>query len=220
MYGLIFDCDGVLADTEAAVCKATIDMFRDMYGVEMVEADFTPYIGTGPIRYTEAPAAAYGLAIDLDAAIAKREENFVAILDGGDDISFPGIHALIDSALAHEGWKLGIATSSSRSKSRKSLGAAGVPFKKFDAYKTGDDVVAKKPAPDIYLRAAEELGIAPEHCVGIEDSINGVEAVKAAGMVCVAVTNSFEASKLGRADLVVDSLESLSLSDLQAMIAS
>ena len=218
MYGLIFDCDGILADTEAAVCKATIDMFRDMYNTEFEEEDFTPYIGTGPIRYTEGPAAEKGITIDLDAAIVQREKNFVAIIESGEDISFPGTHDLIEDALESGNWKLSIATSSSRSKSRSSMTAARIPFERFHGYLTGDDVEAKKPAPDIYLRAAEAIGIAPEMCIGIEDSINGVKSVKAAGMTCVAVTNSFHAFELVEADLVVQSLEDVSLRQLEGML--
>lgn len=220
MRGLIFDCDGVLADTEAIVCRATIAMFREMYGVEMAPEEFTPYIGTGPIRYTEGPAENRGIEIDLDAAVARRQELFIEFINSGDSIGFPGANAIIESAIASPGWKLGIATSSSREKSRNSLGAAGVPIDEFDAYITGDDVPAKKPAPDIYLRAAEALEIDPAVCIGIEDSVNGVTSVKGAGMICIAVTNSFDAEDLAEADRIIDSLEELDLDQLNDMLSA
>ena len=50
-YGLIFDCDGTLADTEALICRATMNMFKEDYGVEMQPEDFNPLIGQGPVRY-------------------------------------------------------------------------------------------------------------------------------------------------------------------------
>ena len=66
-----------------------------------------------------------------------------------------------------------------------------------------------KPAPDIFLRAADLIGKKPEECVVIEDSLAGVEAGRAAGMQVIAITNSFAAEKLGRADHVVKNYEEI-----------
>jgi beta-phosphoglucomutase-like phosphatase (HAD superfamily) len=66
-----------------------------------------------------------------------------------------------------------------------------------------------KPAPDVFLEAAELISISPENCVVIEDAVHGVRAAKAAGMYCVAVTTTTSREKLHQADRVVDSLELL-----------
>jgi HAD superfamily hydrolase (TIGR01509 family) len=76
----------------------------------------------------------------------------------------------------------------------------------FETVVTGDDVSHSKPDPEIYLTAAQRLGVPPAACVAIEDAPAGVEAAKRAGMRCIAVTNSVAREQLRKADLIVDSL--------------
>jgi beta-phosphoglucomutase len=76
----------------------------------------------------------------------------------------------------------------------------------FEAVVTGDDVSHSKPDPEIYLIAAQRLGVPPAECLAIEDAPAGVEAAKRAGMRCLAVTNSVARDQLDMADLIVDSL--------------
>ena len=71
-FALIFDMDGVLADTEALIARASIEMYRELYGLELAPEDFRPYIGTGAVRYVEGPAEDAGITLrDLDEAIEK-----------------------------------------------------------------------------------------------------------------------------------------------------
>lgn len=81
-YGLIFDVDGVLADTEALIARATIAMYRELYGLELTPEDLLPYVGTGAVRYTQGPAEERGLEIELEMALRKRYENFISHGDG------------------------------------------------------------------------------------------------------------------------------------------
>ncbi len=217
-YGLIFDVDGVLADTETLVALATIDMFRELYDIQPGVEDFRPFIGTGPHRYVEGVAEQYGVSIDLEEAVAARQDNFVRRLAADEYIGFPGAAALIEAAAASPQWKLAIATSSARSKAETSLRAAQVPVECFDAFISGDMVVNRKPHPDIYLLAAEHLGLPPVRCAGVEDAVSGVEAVLAAGMVALAVTNSFPPSQLAKAHRVVSSLEEMTLVQIKDLI--
>jgi HAD superfamily hydrolase (TIGR01509 family) len=217
-YGLLFDVDGVLADTETLIARATIAMFEEMYGVRMKPEDFRPFIGTGQVRYVEGPAHKYGIEVDIERAVTRRQENFVRLLHSGNSISFPGVNRLVNEAAASAAWKLAIATSSSREKSEVSLRAARVPIEKFEAYITGDMVAQKKPHPEIYLKAASALGLAPRVCVAVEDALTGVAAAQAAGMKCLAVTNTFTAQDLHQADLIVDSLANLTLAQLETML--
>jgi beta-phosphoglucomutase-like phosphatase (HAD superfamily) len=87
-------------------------------------------------------------------------------------------------------------------------------------YINGDHVKNKKPDPELFLLAAERLGIAPSSCVVIEDTPNGIQAAKVAGTKCIAVTNSVSAKNLYEADLVCDSLEHIKLDMIQALIDS
>lgn len=217
-YGLIFDMDGVIADTEAIIAEATIKMFRDLYGAELEPEDFYPYIGTGAVRYVEGPAHDHGITIEIDEAVEVRHQNFVALIEQRDDISLPGVKDLIQAAAEDPHWKLAIATSSPLKKSLETLKAAHVSPDPFDAYITGDHVVNKKPHPEIYLKAADSISLDPKQCVVLEDAVTGVAAAKAAGMKCLAITNSFSRLDLAKADRVVGSLEEIRLMDLRKMI--
>jgi beta-phosphoglucomutase-like phosphatase (HAD superfamily) len=79
---------------------------------------------------------------------------------------------------------------------------------------TGEDIAAKKPAPDIFLKAASELEQPADACVVVEDAINGVRAAKAAGMRCIAVAHTFAVHLLSAADLVRERISEVSLQDL------
>jgi beta-phosphoglucomutase-like phosphatase (HAD superfamily) len=85
---------------------------------------------------------------------------------------------------------------------------------------SGNDVKRRKPAPDLFLLAAERLEIEPGRCVVIEDAPDGVRAAKAAGAKCIAVTNTTTPDKLAEADLICDSLEQINLDVIQELIDS
>jgi len=77
----------------------------------------------------------------------------------------------------------------------------------FDASVTGSDVTNKKPAPDIYLKAAELLDLRPVECLVVEDAVSGIKAAKAAGCRCLAVSTSFDRDQLSDADWICQSLD-------------
>lgn len=216
--GLIFDVDGVLADTEALIADATAAMFREFYGVDLTPEDFRPFIGTGAVRYTVGPAEKLGIAIDVEKALQRRHDNFVALINERETIAMPGAAELLAVAAASGAWKLAIATSAPQAKFRETLQAAKIPFNFFSAIVTGDHVEKKKPDPEIYLAAADRLGLPPTRCVVVEDAIMGVQAAKAAGMACIALTGSFPAEDLAAADIIVDSLCEIGLDTLRSLL--
>ncbi len=217
-FGLVFDMDGVLADTEALIARASIAMFKELYGVDLTPEDFRPFIGTGAARYVEGPAEKAGIAIDIDEAIEVRHKNFVALLEAGECKACPGALELIDAAAGNGAWKLAIATSSPAKKAAATLDCVGVPTAKFAAIITGDRVTHKKPHPEIYQVTATSLGIPPARCVVVEDAVTGVRSAKAAGMKCLAVTGSFTAEELAEADLIVPSLAEVTVETLRRML--
>jgi beta-phosphoglucomutase-like phosphatase (HAD superfamily) len=219
-YGLIFDMDGVLADTEALSVEATQAMFREMYDVEPPQEYFTPFVGKGAVRYVEGPAERLGVEIDTKAAVRRRTELFMDLLKSGRRIDFPGVQDLVGQALDAGDWRVAIATSSPEDKARATLKAARLDVNRFDAFVNGDMVAEKKPHPEIYLKAAGAIGLDPSRCVGVEDAPPGVEALKAAGIPCVGVVTSFSAAELTNCDLVVDSLKQLELARLKELIDS
>lgn len=88
----------------------------------------------------------------------------------------------------------------------------------FDAVVSSDDVTKGKPDPEVFLTAADRLGVLPDHCAVIEDAVAGVEAAKAGGMKCIAVTTTHPAKSLSPADLVVDSLEQVTAEAVEMLV--
>ena len=221
LYGLIFDVDGVIADTEAVNARATIKVFDEEFGITGVERkDFEAGLGRGAEEYIKAAARVHGAELN-DEQLAKasklRQENFLTILELEGLQAFPGIIELIEAGLNRPDFGVAIATSSTREKSEAVLKATKIPYEKM-VYISGQDVNHKKPNPELFLLAAGGIGIKPARCVVIEDAPNGVEAAKAAGSKCIAVTNSTAAAKLAKADLVVDSLAEIDINIIERII--
>ncbi len=205
-WGLIFDVDGVIADTEALNARASVQMFAQLYDVTVQPEDFRPFVGTGDERYVEGVAEKYGVQIDTQEAVQRRAENFFHLLQSSSLPAAPGVLELVEAGRVDERVRLAIATSGQKAKQFPVIEGTGLKLDWFDAIITGDDIDRKKPDPQIYVRTAQYLGLPPERCVVIEDAPAGVAAAKAAGMFCVAVTSSVGRDALKLADLVVDSL--------------
>jgi len=220
-YGLIFDIDGVIADTEAVNARATIKVFEDVFGIKGVERkDFEAGLGRGAEEYVKAGARIHGLKLAEDQVrkvTQLRQEYFLKILREEPLPPFPGVLELMNEAMESPNFRVAIATSGTLEKSRAVLEATGVPYPNM-VYVNGSEVKDKKPNPELFLVAARRMGIEPNKCVVIEDAPNGVQAAKAAGAKCIAVTNSTSADKLQQADLVCDSLEQISLDMIQGLV--
>ena len=214
LYGLIFDVDGVIADTEAVNARASIRVFEDLFGVKGVRReDFEAGLGRGAEEYVKAAARIHGLELNdeqIEAATKLRQEYFLKILRYEELPAFAGVLELMAEAMGREDFRVAIATSSTLEKSSAVLKSAKVPYENM-VYINGSMVKKKKPDPQLFLLAAEGIGVEPADCVVIEDAPNGVEAAKAAGAGCIAVTNSASAEKLNEADFVCDSLEDVNL---------
>jgi HAD superfamily hydrolase (TIGR01509 family) len=221
MYGLIFDVDGVIADTESVNRRVSVQVFDDLFGVKGVKAeDFTEGLGRGAHEYVKAAARVHDLALtdeQVERAVQYRQDLFLEVLKTEPLPAYPGVLELIEASLARDDFQVAIATSGTLEKSRAALEAAGVPYMKM-VYVNGNDVTHKKPNPELFLVAAQRMGLEPVRCVVIEDAPNGVQAAKAAGAKCIAVTNTTPADQLGEADSVLDSLAGISLETLRALI--
>jgi len=220
IYGLIFDVDGVIADTEAVNARASIKVFDDLFGIEVMREDFEAGLGRGAEEYVKAGARAHGMELtdeQVEQATQLREKYFLKILSEEPLPAFPGVLELMNEAMQREDFRVAIATSGTFEKSRAVLNAVGVPYRKM-AYVNGSDVKHKKPDPELFLTAAKIIGIESTRCIVIEDAPNGVQAAKAAGAKCIAVTNSTTAEKLNEADLICDSLEQINLDIIVELI--
>jgi len=221
--GLIFDVDGIIADTEAVNARASIMVFEDFFDLRGIQReDFEAGLGRGAEAYVQAAATVHGKQLNPDQlklATQKRQEYFLKMLAEEPLPPFPGVMELIEQAMNRHDFKVGIATSSTREKSEAVLKSAGIPYEKI-AYVNGSHVKNKKPHPELFLTCAERMSIPPNRCVVIEDAPNGVEAAKNAGSRCIAVTNSTTADKLSDADLIVDSLTQVDLDIIVKLIES
>lgn len=211
IQAVIFDMDGVLTDSEPLINAAAVAMFREL-GLAVAPEDFLPFVGTGEDRYLGGVAAKHGFAVDIERAKARTYEIYLALVPAQLK-AFPQAQAVVRACRA-AGMKTAVASSADRIKIVANLRQIGLPPEEWDAVVTAEDVVHKKPAPDIFLAAAKKLGLEPAQCVVVEDAVNGVQAAKAAGMRCVAVAQTFAPEQLAGADLVRASLAAVSLGDL------
>ncbi|MHC4116205.1 MAG: HAD family hydrolase [Planctomycetota bacterium] len=221
MYGLIFDVDGVIADTEAANAAVSITVLSELFGIEdAVRADFEAGLGRGAQEYVRAGARVHGVELTDEQVVRAtqlRQEYFLEMLKEKPLPAFPGVLELMGAAMRREDFRVAIATSGTLEKSSAVLSAASVPYKEM-VYINGNDVKNKKPDPELFLLAAAGIGIDPTNCVVIEDAPDGIQAAKTAGAKCIAVTNSADASKLQQADLICDSLEQIDLATIVMLI--
>jgi beta-phosphoglucomutase len=201
--GVLFDMDGVLVDSEQFICKAAIMMFREL-GYNVSPQDFLPFIGMGENRYIGGVAEKHKFFIDIEQVKARTYEIYETIVKGK-LYPLPGASEFILKC-SSKGLKLALATSADPVKMKVNLREIGLSEDTFQAIITGHDVKRKKPFPDIYIKAAESLGLKPGSCLVVEDAVSGIKAGKAAGCRCLGVTTSFDSEALKEADWVCDSL--------------
>ncbi|MGD8237456.1 MAG: HAD family phosphatase [Armatimonadota bacterium] len=216
---MVFDVDGVIADTESLNARASVAMFRQLYATTVQPEDFRPFVGTGDERYVEGVAEKHGVQIDTQAAVDRRKQNFFQALRDGPLPALPGVLELVEAGRGDPSILVAIATSGQKSKQFPVIEGAGLKLEWFDAVITGDDVTRKKPDPQIYQLSAERLGLPPRRCVVFEDAPVGVEAALAAGMRCVAVTNTVGPVALAHADIVAESLTEVNVAGLKRLIS-
>lgn len=197
MKAFIFDMDGVLCDSEMFMTEAACRMFATVHGTNVSPEDFEPFVGTGEDRYLGGVAEKYGIKLTMPRDKETAYRLYAECVQGRLH-PVPGVVDFIRQAAA-KGLKLAVATSADKIKMEVNLREIGLDEAIFHALVTGSDIEHKKPAPDIFLKAAERLGVAPQECIVFEDAINGVQAAKAAGARCVGVATSFSADTLEKA---------------------
>ena len=115
IHALIFDVDGVIANTEDAIAQATVNMFRELYGVQAKKEDFSPFVGTGAENYISGVAEKYKIEVNMQEAVKNREKQFAKPSLFKDIKLAPGVTKRIQEAKVL-GLKVALATSSHKTK--------------------------------------------------------------------------------------------------------
>ena len=189
---VIFDKDGTLHDTEQVYHRAWKEAARQT-GVPRIMEFVALCTGTNFARTEELWQEFYGDEFAFRPFWTLRDAVYDDLIASEGLPVKQGAYELLDY-LKENGYKIGLATSTNAPRVERHLVQSDMK-KYFDAVVTGDTVQRGKPAPDIFLIAAERLCVAPEACMGVEDSFNGVRAVKAAGMYTVMVPDMIAPTK-------------------------
>ena len=202
--GIIFDMDGVLVDSEPVILEASIRGLKE-YGVNARHDDFKPFVGAGEDKFIGGVSEKYGVTYKLE--MKKRVyEIYLDIVK--DKIKlYDNVNKTIEK-LYEKGYKLCLASSADMIKINANLMEAGIKKDYFVSVLGSEDVINKKPDPEIFLLAGKNMNIDNKNLMVIEDSINGIKAAKKANMKACAITTSFNKEKLigAGADFVVDDI--------------
>ena len=200
--------DGVLVDSERYICEAAVQMFSEL-GLMVSPDDFQAFVGTGENRYLGGVAELYGFKLDIEKA-KKRTYEIYGKIARGRLLAFPGSFEFLDMCREKK-FSLALATSADKLKVEINLRELNIEDDTFDVVISGDMLENKKPNPEIFLKAAAELGLEPCDCMVVEDAVNGVLAAKAAGMTCMALTTTFSRDELDEAgaDWIFENLASV-----------
>ena len=211
---VIWDMDGVVADTASYHFRAWQEVFQKQ-GVDFTEEDFKKSFGQRNdtiIRSTMGDGVSQD---EMDGISSEKEESFRQRMRQNLK-PLPGVIKLIKS-LAKRGFRLALASSAPIANIQ--LITRGLDINSyFQHIISAEDVTEGKPNPQVFLLAARRLGIKPANCIVIEDAVAGVAAAKRAGMHCLAITNTHPKVSLIEADLIVDTLETVSVDDLKGLL--
>jgi beta-phosphoglucomutase len=214
---VIFDMDGVLVDTYHAHFRSWLAM-AEAEGLSFTEAQFAPTFGR---TSREIIAAFWGDGRYDDAAIAAldaQKEAAFRDLVAADFPAMPGARELLRSLRA-AGFALAVGSSGPPENVELALDRLGCG-ELFGAVVTGRDVVRGKPDPQVFLLAAERLGVAPSRCAVVEDAPPGIAAARAAGMCSIGLASTGRTrDELAAARLVVGALAELNPARVRALIA-
>lgn len=227
LRAVIFDCDGVIVDSEPHHLKAFKEVLAEE-GISLsTEEYFLKYLAMDDKGCFEAVLRDHKRPVDnkiLKSLIIRKMEIYRR-LSKQELILYPGVVDLVRKLQGR--YRLAIASGAFRGEVKFALDAGGMRDA-FPVMVTAQDVRNGKPHPEAFQTALAQINqtapapsppIRPDECLVIEDSLHGVEGAKAAGMKCLAVTNSYPKEKLTHADRVVENLEQVRPEDLEKLFA-
>ncbi len=209
MKAVIFDMDGVLVDSQPYHFKADIDTMAE-YGVIKDQKFYESFAGTLTADRMRTLKEMFGLDAPVEEMTIKRENMILDIMGKEDIKPVLGIPEFLRS-IKEKGLTTAVASSSDYKLINLILDRLKIA-KYFDSVTSGSDVKRGKPSPDVFLLAAERIGIEPAECLVVEDSENGVKAAKAAGMKALGYINPTSGKQdLSLADFITDDFKKISI---------
>jgi len=225
LKAIIFDFNGVILNDEPLHFASMRDAVAEL-GITITEEEYwRDYLPLDDWRCLQAICSRHAFEIadeQRERILARKLANYQKMLEGRFPL-FPGAERLIRAASRH--YPLAIASGARRIEIESALRATALDSC-FTAVVAAEDFVRGKPHPESFLSALAQLNsrlgrlsppIQPGTCLVIEDSIGGVNGARAAGMMCLAVSNSYPAESLQEADHVVSSLEEVDVAHLQSL---
>jgi beta-phosphoglucomutase family hydrolase len=201
---VIIDMDGTLIASTEADFLAWKRTFADN-GKSLSYESYFPLLGMKSAEVIKHELKLEGE--EVDKALAQKLLYFEEIMLTDGIAAIPFAEELLKK-LRRLPVKVALATSSRRKKMQMVMDKLGF-LQYFDQVVTGEEVLNSKPAPDIFVRAAEKLSVPADKCIVIEDASSGVLAAKLAGMKCVAITTTHTSAQLQKADLIIDTFEGI-----------
>ncbi len=210
----IFDLDGVLWDGEPLYHEA-FNVVLKPYGHSLSQDDYVRIIGSSVEASWDWVRQRFNLTDPTERYTRAYDEVVLRLLERPVE-PLPGARSLIEE-LRRRGVPIAIASASLRQWVDTTLRGLGL-HDAFDATVSASDVNNSKPAPDLFLAAAQRLGVPPQDCLAVVDSLSGVRSAKAAGMFAIQLRAASTAlPPLGEADLVLDSFTDFDLSLLASV---
>jgi len=183
--GVLFDMDGVLIDSERISRQIFVDVCAEL-GYTLLPEDFVQFLGCTRQEDERIMKENYGQDFPFDFMYQEYRRRLRDAIMSGRDITKPHL-AECFAGLRARGIKIALATSTARVELEKYLPFIPEMQDAFDATVCGIEAGRSKPFPDIFLEAARRLGLEPAQCVGVEDSLKGLQELTAAGCVRVMI---------------------------------
>jgi len=210
---VIFDMDGVIIDSEPLYYTIQNKLFNDL-GFSISKSKYDTFIGAGMQLMWKRLSSKHNLPFTIEQLIKMNNDLIYITFNSSDSLRATEGFTSFLTSVKDMGMKTAVASSTSKKIINVILSRLGI-LQEFDVIISSEEVLQGKPEPDIFLETATRLNIDPANCIVVEDSTNGVNAAKRAGMKCIGFSNINSGNQnLSSADIIVNSFFDINLKKL------